>query len=142
MNLHFLLPQIAQFHTSINLFCLILLTLEFLFAVLFFTTDTIHLHCFYVIQNQTTLLITRQYFFTIHFIGFDFIVLSDLSSNPNNIIEILFISVFLANWLDYCLMYLNFSLIALKISKSSLSGIILINSKPSYCSIASGLFIL
>ena len=33
-------------------------------------------------------------FLTIYFIAFNFIVLSDLGSNPNNLVEILFIQVF------------------------------------------------
>ena len=57
-------------------------------------------------------------------IAFDFIRLSDLNSNPNNLTEILFLKVFLVD----CL------LIALKILKYFLSGLILI--KPNilfYC---------
>ena len=71
-----------------------------------------------------------------YFIAFDFIILSDLNSNPNNLVEMLFIRVFLVD----CLMCLN-SLIALKISKSSLPGSIVINLQPSSCSIAFYLFI-
>ena len=48
MNLDFFLPQITQFYESINLFCLILLTLEFLFPV-FFTPDTIVFHSFFIL---------------------------------------------------------------------------------------------
>ena len=48
MNLDFFLPQITQFYESINLFCLILLTLEFLFPV-FFTPDTIIFHSFFIL---------------------------------------------------------------------------------------------
>ena len=55
-------------------------------------------------------------FLTIYFIAFDFILLSDVNSNPNNLIEILFIRVFLAD----CYMCPNISLIVLKISKASL----------------------
>ena len=57
-------------------------------------------------------------------------MLSDLNSNPNNRVEILFIRVFLD-----CLMCLNISLTVLEISKSSLSRAILINLQPSSCSI-------
>ena len=42
-------------------------------------------------------------------------MLSDLNSNPNNLVEILLITVFLVD----CLMCLNISLIVLKIPKSS-----------------------
>ena len=71
-----------------------------------------------------------------NFIGFDFIILSDLNSKPNNRIEILFIRVLLTG----CLMCLNIPLIVLKISNFSLSGSILINLKPSSRSIAFCLF--
>ena len=40
---------------------------------------------------------------TINFIAFDFIILSDLNSNPNNLDEILLIRVLLVD----CLMCLN-----------------------------------
>ena len=64
-------------------------------------------------------------------------ILSDLNSNPNNFVETLIISVFLVD----CLMFLNISLIVLKISTSSLSGTVLINLQPSYCSIVFCCFI-
>ena len=35
----FFLPQTTQFDKSINLFCLVLLTIEFWLAILFFTID-------------------------------------------------------------------------------------------------------
>ena len=44
---------------------------------------------FYIKQNQTTLLIMEQYFLTIYFIAFEYIVVSDLNSNPNDLIEVL-----------------------------------------------------
>ena len=56
-------------------------------------------------------------FLTIHLIAFHFVILSDLDSNSNNLIEVLFIR----DYLVHCLMCLNISLIAPKISKSSLS---------------------
>ena len=59
-------------------------------------------------------------------------ILSDLNSNPNNLVEMLLASVLLVD----CLMCLNISLIALKISMSSLSGLILINLQLSSCFIA------
>ena len=78
------------------------------------------------------LLIIRQYFFlTIYFSAFDFITLSDLNSDLNHLIEFFFITVF---WVD-CLICLNISLIALKMSKSSLLKLILINLQLSSCSI-------
>ena len=55
-----------------------------------------------------------QYFLTIDFIALNFIILSDLKSDNNNLVEILFIIAILVD----CLMCLNMSLIALKISKS------------------------
>ena len=64
------------------------------------------------------LLIIRQYFLTINFIAFYFIILSDLNAKPNNLVEILFIRVFLVD----CLMCLNISLIVPKILRSSFSG--------------------
>ena len=78
------------------------------------------------------LLIIGQYFFlTIYFSAFDFITLSDLNSDLNHLIEFFFITVF---WVD-CLICLNISLIALKMSKSSLLKLILINLQLSSCSI-------
>ena len=59
-----------------------------------------------------------------------------LNSNPNNLFEILFVMVFLVD----ILICLNILLTVLKISKSSLSGSILINLQPSSCSIAFSLF--
>ena len=50
MNLNFFFPQTAQFDASINLFCLVLLVLELLFAA-FFTTDIIRFHCFYIVAQ-------------------------------------------------------------------------------------------
>ena len=40
------------------------------------------------------LLIIRQYFLTIRFIAFDFIVLSDLNPNLNNLVEIYLLVLF------------------------------------------------
>ena len=58
----------------------------------------------------------RQFFLTINFIAFGFVILPDLNSNPNNLVETLFIRVRLVDFL----MSLIISLIVLKISKSSL----------------------
>ena len=77
-------------------------------------------------------------FLTINFIAFDFGILSGLNHYRHNLVEILFIKAFLVD----CLKCLNISLIALKISKSSLSVSILINLQPSSYSIAFCLFIL
>ena len=71
----------------------------------FLTTGTIHFHCYLKLGNI---------FLTIDFIAFDFIILSYLNSNPDNIVHIFFIRVFL----DNCLMCLNISLIVPKKSKS------------------------
>ena len=68
---------------------------------------------------------------TINFIVFDFIILSDLNSCPNNLDKILLIGNFLVD----CLICLNISLIAQEILKSSLPGWILINLQSSSCSI-------
>ena len=68
-------------------------------------------------------LIIRQLFLTMGFIAFDFIILCDVSSNPNNLVEILFIRAFLF----HCLICLNILLTALKISKTSFSRSNLIN---------------
>ena len=71
---------------------------------------------FYNWLNRLSLLIIiRQHFFNNNFLALDFIRLSDLNSNPNDLVEILFIGVFLVDFL----MYLNISLMALKISKPS-----------------------
>ena len=40
------------------------------------------------------LLIIRQYFLTKNFIPFDFVLLSDLNSNRNNLAEVEFINIF------------------------------------------------
>ena len=73
-----------------------------------------------------------QYFLTTNFIVFYFIILFDLNSNPTDLVEVLFIKGILVN----CLICLNISLKALKTSKSSLSGLILINLQARFCSIA------
>ena len=76
-NIDFLLPQTVQFDTSINLFCSVLLTVECLFPVFFHNWHNTFPWVFFMKYNQRMLLIIRQYFLTIHFLGFDFIVLSD-----------------------------------------------------------------
>ena len=90
------------------------------------------------------LLIIRQYFLAINFIAFNFTILPELNSKPNNLVEVLFISflvdclmclnislivleVLFISFLVDCLMCLNISLIALKLTKSPSSGSILIN---------------
>ena len=65
MKVGFFLPQIAQFDRGINLSCLVFQTFEFL-----------------------------KIFFNNNFMAFDFIILSDLNSNPNNLIQISFTRVF------------------------------------------------
>ena len=68
------------------------------------------------------LIIIRQYFLIATFITFDFIILSDLNSNLDNLVEIYLLDLFsrLFNVPKYLM-------IALKTLKSSLSGSILIN---------------
>ena len=89
---------------SANLFCLVFLTLEFLFAA--FPLQ----HPQYVSILFIWCKIT-QYFLTKFFIAFNFIVLSYLNSIVNNLIVILSIRVFFVNWIHHCLMYLNISFI-------------------------------
>ena len=57
---------------------------------------------------------------------------SDLKCNPKFAVELLLVRYLLIN----CLMCLSISLIVLKISKSSLSGSIVINLQPSSCFVA------
>ena len=114
MKVDFFLSQTAQFDKSIDLFSLVFLKLEFSFAVYF---QQLTQYVPIVTYNQ------ENYFLTTNFIGFDFNALSDLNFNPNNLVVIFFIKVFLVD----CLMCLNILLIVLKISKSSLSGSIHIN---------------
>ena len=80
----------------------------------------------------------RQYYLqsgnillTVTFIAFDFVLLFNLNSNPNNLVEVFFIRVFLIA----CLMCLNISLIVLKMSKSSLLWSILTNLQPNCFSV-------
>ena len=128
MKVNFFLSQTAQFAKSTNLFYLVFLTLKLSFAVYFLELTQ---HISIATYNQA------NSFLTISIIAFDFIMLSDLNYNSNNLIEILFIRVFLVN----CLMCLNTLKISSKISKSFLSVSILINIQPSCCSIAICLFI-
>ena len=116
----------AQFDKSTNLFCWTFLT-PFICSI-FYTTDTIGFHC-----N----LLSGNIFLAITFIAFDFMILSDLICNSNNLVEISFYWSFLVD----CLMCLSISLKALKTLKSSFSGSILINLQSSSCSIAFCLFI-
>ena len=127
IKVDFFLPQITQFDKSINPFCLVFLTFEF--------------RCQYMFYNWRNtfllLLVFRQYYFNNKLSSSWIFILSDLNSNLNNLVEISFIRVFLAD----CLMCLNISLISLLIFKSSLSGSILINLQSSCCSIAFCFFI-
>ena len=78
MKVYFFLPQIAQFHKSINLFRLVFLTLVFSFP-------------YFSQLLQYVSLVTYNlaiFFLTIIFIAFYFIISSGLNSNPNNLIEI------------------------------------------------------
>ena len=68
MKVEFFSPQTVQFDKSINLFYLVFLTLEFLFAVYFLQPMQ---YISIVIHNQAI------FFLTIKFIAFDFIILSD-----------------------------------------------------------------
>ena len=77
----------------------------------FFTTDAIRFHYFLCKVKSDGVTDRRVIFFGS--IAFDFNMLFDLNSNPNNFIETLFIRVFLVD----CLIFLNNSLIVLKISE-------------------------
>ena len=107
-------------------------------ALIYFVQFFYHLnfclqYFFYNLCNTFPLIIiVRQYFLTTNFIVFGFIILFDLNSNPSNLVENLFIRVFLVD----CIMCLNISLTVLKISNSSLSGLILIDLQSNFCSIA------
>ena len=86
-----------------------------------------------------TLLIMGQYIFTDISVAFNFIVLSDLNSNVNNLIEIfLYQRCFIQLIRRLCA---TISFAALKISNLSLSGLVLINSQPIYYSVGFKLFI-
>ena len=63
MNFNFSLPQTGKFESWINLFVLVLLTIEFLFSVFFFTTDTIRFHCFLYDVKQDNVTYNRTLFF-------------------------------------------------------------------------------
>ena len=63
MNFNFSLPQTGKFESWINLFVLVLLTIEFLFSVFFFTTDTIRFHCFLYDVKQDNVTYNRTVFF-------------------------------------------------------------------------------
>ena len=103
-----------QFDKSINLFSLVFLTLEFLFTVRFYNSHNMFPLFWYKLKSDD-FIYNWAIFFNNIFIAFDFIAISDLVFNPKNLIEILSFSDFLVSWLDRSLMYLNISLIALKI---------------------------
>ena len=115
----------------------IFLILEFSLAVFFYSLCNKFPIIFTLNKMKQWCLQLGSIFLTINFIAFDFTFLSDLNSNPNNLVEILIIRVFLVD----CSICLNISLIALKISNSSLSGSFLINLQPSSWFIAFYLFI-
>ena len=105
------LPQTAQFDKNINIFCLVFLTFEFRSQYIFYNWH----------NTFPLLLIIRQYFCSNKFLSFWFYYI--IWFNPNDLVEIVLISVFIVD----CLMCLNISMIALKISKCSSSGSILMN---------------
>ena len=130
IKVDFFLLQTAQFNKSINLFCLVF-RFNFCFQRIFcnwhntFRLLLIIRKCFFN---------SRCYSLVFDFIAFDFdfVILSDLNSNLNNLVEILLISALSVD----CLMCLNISLIVFKMSKSSLPWSILISWQPSSCFIA------
>ena len=76
--------------------------------------------------------IIGQYFLTIYFIGFDFILISDLDSDFNSFIEILsasgFLVDFLINWLDVSKYFID------SFKDTSLSRSVPVNSQwLSFC---------
>ena len=83
------MPLTVQFDKSINLFCLFLLTFKFLFSIYFLQ----------LVQDASIITYNEQYFLTIKFIAFGFIIISDLSSFSNNLVEILLVRVFLVDCL-------------------------------------------
>ena len=84
IKVDFFLLQAAQFDKSINLFCLIFLTLEFLFTVYFLTLT----------QQVSIVTYNQAIFFNNRFDSFDLITLSDLNSNPNILVEIFLVTAF------------------------------------------------
>ena len=89
VSLGFFLKKTTQFNKNFNLFCLLILTLEFLFAV-FLIIDTIHFHCFYMNKIRQMYSQLDKKILTTYFIAFDFFVLSNLKSNPNNLYQSFF----------------------------------------------------
>ena len=53
INLDYFLPLTVKFDVSINLFCLVFLTIIFVCSI-FFTTETISFHCFHSIVVYST----------------------------------------------------------------------------------------
>ena len=120
MKHDFVLPQKTQFDRSINLFYLVL-TQEFVFTVFFLQLTSCVCMFFAWSKTKGLYSLYDNIFLKIYYTAFDFIVVSGLNANPNNLNEILSVRVFLVGWLDDCLMYLNILLTALKILKASLS---------------------
>ena len=100
IKVDFFLPQTEQFDKSIDLFCLVFLIFEFSFSVYFLQlTQQVSI----VTYNQA------MFFLTINFVVVGFIMLSDLNSNPNNLVEILLISLILDGCLIlYCFLSFYF----------------------------------
>ena len=114
MKLTFFFSQTANFDKSINLFCLVFLTLEFSFAVFFYNWH----------NTFPLLLIIRQYFLTINFIVSDFIIIPELNLNPYNLVEILSIRVFLLDSLmsKYCIdISINIKLFSVRVNSNNLT---------------------
>ena len=118
----FTLPQAEQFDKSINLFCSVFLTFKFSLAVYFLQLT----HSFLIITYNRTI-----FFLTLGFIVFVFFILSDLNSDPNNLVEMLFIRVFFSRLFNMSKYFMD----SFQISKSSLLESILINLQPNSFSI-------
>ena len=118
----FILPQAEQFDKSINLFCSVFLTFKFSLAVYFLQLT----HSFLIITYNRTI-----FFLTLGFIVFVFFILSDLNSDPNNLVEMLFIRVFFSRLFNMSKYFMD----SFQISKSSLLESILINLQPNSFSI-------
>ena len=58
-----------QFVNSINLFCLVLLTPEFLVAVFFFASDIIRFHCFHIVYSTEFLGFLIYSFISLYFLN-------------------------------------------------------------------------
>ena len=99
MKVNFFLPQTSQFNKSTHLACLVFLIVFFLFRLQYYSYNWYNR--FQLLLNIAPLLCN---ILTTSFIVFYFIILFNLNSNPNDLVEVLFIRGILVN----CLICLNF----------------------------------